>query len=342
MIASQLIPILEYTYHHSLGSWIWGIPGIGKTQIVIELCERLGIDLCLLPPAVAMEPVDMRGLPFLVEDGPHKITDWAVAKMLPRDPKFRGIIFADELAQCERAMQSCFTQLFAPPFRLGDYQLPVGAVPVVCSNRKQDRAGVQHVLSQLNNRFLHLDLEPEAEDWAKWMLANERPGAPILAPFVRYRPALISTFDPSQSQRAYSSPRSLEKAGKVLADPPPDDMLFPILSGIVGEGPAAEIVSFKEIHDSLQSVESIVKNPDKAPVPKETSVLYALSGALVEHARQQKNDKTTTAVITYAGRMPAEFGILTVKDAWKLIPNATKHPAIVEFARSHSDVLWKC
>jgi len=340
MKASSLKEWLKYNVTHHRASLILGEPGCGKTSITNQVATELSTNLWLLPPLVSMEPVDMRGLPYLNThagtEGP--ITSWARADHLP-PADFRGILFADEALQADRAMQSCLTQLFAPPYRLGDYYLPKGAIPVICSNRRADRAGVQAMLTQLGNRFRHTTLEPDAEEAARHWLAKQVPGCGTLASFIRFKPALISTFDPSTTQQQFASARTWEEVGKVLADPPPGDLLFPVIAGDVGEGPAAEIIGFKEIWDQLPNIEGILKHPDDAKVPKEPSVLFALTGALVEHVRVKKDSKLLTAAVSYATRLPAEFGVLTVRDLWYVMPAPEKNPAIVKFVTTHKDIL---
>lgn len=55
---------------------------------------------------------------------------------------------------------------------------------------------------------------------------------------------------------------------------------------------------------------------DTCTIPTEPSILYAMSGALVEHIRSSKvPDSTLDALVRLAGRLPAEFGVLLMRDA---------------------------
>jgi MoxR-like ATPase len=58
--------------------FLWGPPGIGKSAIVRRLAAQLGTPLQDVR-ALLLDPVDLRGLPFLASDGRSK---WAIAKPL--------------------------------------------------------------------------------------------------------------------------------------------------------------------------------------------------------------------------------------------------------------------
>jgi hypothetical protein len=54
----------------------------------------------------------------------------------------------------------------------------------------------------LANRFVHIYMEPDLEDWISWGL-----GAGIrteLLAYARYRPAVLNGFDPARTEKAFS------------------------------------------------------------------------------------------------------------------------------------------
>src|SRR5208337_1876086 len=48
--------------------FIWGGPGVGKSSVVMQLAETLNVPLQDVR-ALLLDPVDLRGLPFLGSDG---------------------------------------------------------------------------------------------------------------------------------------------------------------------------------------------------------------------------------------------------------------------------------
>ena len=71
--------------------FIWGSPGSGKSAVVKQLAAELGIALHDIR-ALLLDPVDLRGLPFVGKDGRSQ---WATPDFLPQDGE--GILFLDEL-----------------------------------------------------------------------------------------------------------------------------------------------------------------------------------------------------------------------------------------------------
>ena len=62
-------------------AFIWGGPGVGKSAVVGQLAEALNVPLQDVR-ALLLDPVDLRGLPFLGSDGRSK---WATPELLPQD-----------------------------------------------------------------------------------------------------------------------------------------------------------------------------------------------------------------------------------------------------------------
>ena len=76
-----------------VGGWqpvfIWGPPGSGKSAVVHQLAAELAIALRDLR-ALLLDPVDLRGLPFVGKDGRSQ---WATPDFLTQEGA--GILFLD-------------------------------------------------------------------------------------------------------------------------------------------------------------------------------------------------------------------------------------------------------
>lgn len=99
--------------------FIWGGPGVGKSAVVGQLAEALKIPLQDVR-ARLLDPLDLRGLPFLGSDGRSK---WATPEFLPQDGT--GILFLDELNAAPAMVQAGRYQLVLDR-KLGEYKLPEG------------------------------------------------------------------------------------------------------------------------------------------------------------------------------------------------------------------------
>jgi hypothetical protein len=294
--------------------YLWGPPGVGKSSLVRQAAARAGLEV-LDVRAVLLDPVDLRGLPRV--EGDRAL--WCPPAFLPRDGE--GVLFLDELAQAPPLVQAACLSLTLDR-RVGEYVLPAGWGVVAASNRQEDRAGAHRLISPLLNRFVHLDLEVSGDDWHDWAVGAGV--APEVRGFLRYRPALLFQFEPRVNTRAFPTPRSWEFVSLVLAHTPPQ-LLHPVVSGCVGEGPAAEFVAFARICKELPDPDQVLANPVTAGVPREPDVLYALCGALVERCRKA-GQKVLAGFVQYAGRMPDEFGVLAMRDALAVAPGLLTLP----------------
>ena len=195
--------------------FIWGAPGVGKSSVVHQAADALSFSLIDIR-ATLLDPVDLRGLPSVAKGK----TTWCPPDFLPT--KGKGVLFLDELAQAAPAVQVALLQLTLDR-RLGEYELPDGWSVVAASNRAEDRAGMHRLVSPLLNRFVHLDLDADAEAWQDW--AAGAGVAPEVRAFLRFRPALLFQFDPAANPRAFATPRSWSYASDVMAAAPPGPAL---------------------------------------------------------------------------------------------------------------------
>ena len=99
--------------------------------------------------------------------------------------------------------------------KLGEYVPPDGRVVIAAGDPASER-GVHFAMPRpLRNRFVHLDLEPDLDDWCRWAVkAQVRPE--IIA-FLRFKPDLLQTADTTSDANAWPTLRSWEMASDVLS-----------------------------------------------------------------------------------------------------------------------------
>lgn len=288
-------------------AFLWGAPGIGKSDIVRAAARTEGLPIIDLR-AILLDPVDLRGLP-MVHDGAAK---WAKPDFLPdaaRDGE-RGLLFLDELNAAPPSVQAaCFQLVFDR--KLGEYTLPAGWRIVAAGNRQSDRAAAQRMASALGNRFGHIDCEVCPAAWRNW--AESVGLHPAVIAFISYRNELLHKMDGSDL-RAFPTPRSWAAVAKV-ADASPAIRPHAV-AGLVGDGAAAEFEGFMRTWQRLPPIADILNNPGGAIVPgmDEPGLLYAVSIALM----RKMEPGNAAAVITYLERMPSpEFAVMAITGAAK-------------------------
>lgn len=257
----------QLVMHHILFSaMIWGPPGIGKSSIVAQTARKHGID-CIDVRLSQLAPTDLRGLP-VAADG---VSRWYPPEFLPRDGQ--GILFLDEINLAPPAMQGMAQQLILDR-RVGSYTLPDGWFIWAAGNRKEDRASVYDMPAPLANRFLHLMVGWDFEDFKAY--AVEHDAAEQILAFLSFRPELLHKLDPQQpawpSPRTWMMASTLLKAGLDIAP-------------VVGAAALAEFTAYIAIYAQLPDVERILNgNGSRIPFPAEPSVRYATTMGLTMRA----------------------------------------------------------
>lgn len=316
---------------------IWGSPGVGKSQIVAQVARELSYQF-LDVRASQLDPVDWRGIPH-VEQGQ---TTWATPKFLPSNGK--GVLFLDELTSAPQMTQAACYQLVLDR-KLGEYELPDEWLVIAAGNRASDRSVHFAMPRPLRNRFVHLDLDPDLQEWCEWAVkAHLRPE--IIA-FLRFKPDLLHQPG-SLDANAWPTPRSWEMASQVLegslnrqklaANNPHirvPDVELDLLSGAVGDAAAGEFTAFLRLYRQLPSIDQILLAPDQAPVPSEPSAQYAVATALGRYL----TDQSIGRGIRYLDRLPEEFKILAVRDAVIRDQSLTHTPEFVAFGVQHAEVI---
>ena len=175
MKASAVLKALQSLLKSRQPGFLWGGPGLGKSSVVKQLAAQLSLPIQDVR-ALLLDPVDLRGLPFLGKDGR---SHWATPDFLPKDGA--GVLFLDELNAAPAMVQAGCYQLVLDR-KLGEYTLPDGWAIVAAGNRDSDRAATNRMPTPLRNRFVHLEFEVDLQ----------RP--------LRARCVLARTRDPSHAE----------------------------------------------------------------------------------------------------------------------------------------------
>ncbi len=304
--------------------FIWGGPGVGKSSVVNQLAAARSLLLRDIR-ALLLDPVDLRGLPFLGQDGRSK---WATPDFLPKEGE--GILFLDELNAAPAMVQASCYQLVLDR-KLGEYTLPDGWAIVAAGNRDSDRAVTTRMPTPLRNRFVHLEFETDVQEWSEWAIhAGIRPE--VIA-FLRFRPNLLSQFD--RDQNAFPSPRSWEFVSRILGSMPDSIVEHELFAGAIGSGAATEFSAFLKTFRELPNIDAILVNPHQEPVPDNPAAQYAVAAALAHCASDTNFDR----ICTYLDRMPTEFSVLCVRDASLRQPDVRHTPAYTKWAIANHHVL---
>lgn len=326
MKPSEIIVALETLLAVRQPAFLWGPPGVGKSQVVAQVAAKHDLQLIDVR-AVLLDPVDLRGIPRIDKDGNAV---WCAPSFLPREG--RGVLFLDELNAAPPLVQAACYQLILDR-KLGEYVLPEEWIVIAAGNRESDRSVTHRMPSALANRLVHLNFEPDLEDWLTWAAKSEI--FPRLCSFLRFRPKLLHDFDPTKNEKAFPSPRSWEFASRILAAAPDRETAHGLLKGTVGPGAAAECMAFLQVYDELPDTDAVLADPGGVHIPDDPAVIHAMCESVARRA----SDDVMSSLAVLASRLPVEFGILLMRDAAALEPSIVETEAFCDWARANSDVL---
>lgn len=255
--------------------FLWGPPGIGKSEIVREATEELGgylIDLRLSQ----YDPTDLRGIPYYNKD--KNCMSWSPSEELPTD-EFAAqyplvVIFFEELNSAPPSVQAATYQLILDR-RIGQRKLPDNVVMIAAGNRDSDRGVTYRMPAPLANRFTHLDLGVDFDSWEEWALNNKI--HKDIVGYLSFSKKDLFDFDPKSSSRAFPTPRSWTFVSEFLEDEDTDSQtLMNLISGTVGEGLAVKFMAHRKIASRLPDPKDVLSGKVKDLEIKEISAMYSL------------------------------------------------------------------
>lgn len=307
--------------------FILGAPGGGKSACARDVVNSLGIENVVEFTASLRDPVDVLGTP----NNTGEYTRWVPPEEFYnlRQGTGRCALILEELSDAPVPMQNALCGVIYDR-RAGNLKLSDQLFIIATGNRTEDKSGANRITSKLANRTRRFDFVENIDDWTEWALDNEID--PVLIQFIRFRPGLLSDFDPNRF--ANPTPRAWERVNFIPSSLD-QGLFFDNVAGEVGEGAAAEYTGFRRIYMSLPDVDSILLDPAGADVPQDPATLYALTGALARKATKDNFDR----VMRYTNRMSPEFNVMCTKDAIKLQPTIKHSRAFIEWASRNAEVL---
>jgi hypothetical protein len=267
--------------------FLWGPPGIGKSDIVKQIGEDAGREVIDVRLAL-WEPTDIKGIPYYNADQGKMV--WAPPSELPTDSESTAIIFLDELNSAPPAVQAAAYQLILNR-RVGTYELPKGVDVVAAGNREGDRGVTYRMPAPLANRFIHLEAKVDFDDFQEWAVMNNV--HPEVVGYVGFAKQDLYDFDPKSPSKAFATPRSWVFVSDLLKDDDCDvDTLHNLIAGAVGDGLAVKFMAHRKIAGRLPKAEDILSGKVKDLQIKEVSAMYSLTVSLCYELRIKQRRRT--------------------------------------------------
>jgi hypothetical protein len=209
----------KYARESTHAVFIWGAPGIGKTEILHQLAKELEVAV-LEWHLATIEPTDFRGIPKVENiKGSNDPRDERTVSKLPSifptsdgDNGKGGIMFFDELNRAPEMVLSASLAL-ALGGKHGEYELPPRWIIMAAGNRPDDIPGRLQDDPILWNRFSHVNYVPDLEEWFDYI--SKLPHInPDLVEFIKKYPKYYHRLAPLTNQPNWPSPRTWEMASE--------------------------------------------------------------------------------------------------------------------------------
>jgi hypothetical protein len=284
---------------------VWGAPGIGKTQIV-KAVLRANTGGRLIDVQTSKMAPDDWNLPAIWKNevGALEARDlpksWLPVYKPTGDPEMDkkldeianqgegGILFLDELSRASGSVQNTCLKL-VDERTTGDAILGSKWTIIAASNRAgDDPDSVMNFSTALGNRFEQVNYIPEFKNWKEWGIDKIDPR---ILDFLEFNQEYFYTLEDDPEKSIFASPRSWEGASKAIAKlmnyakVKNMRVTIPMLTKAIGKNVgmdiATELSTFLRLLESFkkEDIEKILKNPDKAPLPKKAGSGYDQSEA---------------------------------------------------------------
>jgi len=282
---------LRHAFSKRRPIFIWGPPGIGKSDGIHQLGHEL--EAYVIDVRLSLwEPTDIKGIPYYNSN--DNTMSWAPPVELPTEEfaaQFKNIIlFLDEMNSAPPAVQAAAYQLILNR-RVGTYKLPDNVLVVAAGNREADKGVTYRMPAPLSNRFVHLELRVDFEDWLSWAVDNKI--HKDVVGYLSFAKQDLYDFDPKTASRSFATPRSWQFVSELLDDNISDSTTADLVSGAVGEGTAVKFMAHRKVAGRMPNPTDILHGKVKELKVKEISAMYSLTVSLCYELKDiaQKKDK---------------------------------------------------
>ena len=270
--------------------FLWGPPGIGKSDVVHQLGAEMKAHVIDIRLSL-WEPTDIKGIPYFDSNSGKMV--WGQPSELPTE-EFASqfsyvILFLDEMNSAAPSVQAAAYQLILNR-RVGQYKLPDNVLLIAAGNREADKGVTYRMPAPLANRFVHLEMKVDFDDWAQWATAN-RLHTDVVG-YCTFAKKDLYDFDPKSSSRSFATPRSWSFVSELLHDATVStETLTDLTAGAIGEGLAIKFMAHRKISSKLPKPEDILAGRVKKLDTKEISAMYSLTVSLCYELKDSSDKK---------------------------------------------------
>ena len=280
---------LRHAFKKRRPLFIWGPPGIGKSDAI----HQLGVELNAHVIDVRLslwEPTDIKGIPYF--NSVDNTMSWAPPVELPNEELASKhdhvILFLDEMNSAPPSVQAAAYQLILNR-KVGTYKLPDNVFIVAAGNREADKGVTYRMPAPLANRFVHLELRVDFEDWLNWAIDNKI--HKDVVGYLSFAKQDLYDFDPKTASRSFATPRSWAFVSELLDDELGEGTLADLVSGAVGEGTGVKFMAHRKVAGRMPNPSDILAGKVTELKVKEISAMYSLTVSMCYELKDAADKK---------------------------------------------------
>ena len=234
---------------------IWGMHGIGKTELVKEFANENGFEFIYIAPAQFEEMGDLVGMPQIKDINDKNSThfvapDWVPTKEGP------GILLIDDINRADDRILRGIMQLLQN-YELVSWTLPKDWMIISTANPDGGDYSVTTMDDAMLTRMVHISMEFDVKTWARW--AEKKEIDPRGIAFVLNYPEIVTgqRTTPRSLVQFFQSINSISDLKKSL------DLVKIIADGCLDKETSVAFINFINMDlDKLIAPEEILNTPD--------------------------------------------------------------------------------
>lgn len=278
--SKQLKTALRYLIKTKHPAFVWGQYGIGKSDIINDLCKEMGgkvFDIRLSQ----CEQTDLRGMPYFDHDS--KTMKWAPPIDLPSKEEAAQypvvFLFLDELNSASPSIQAAAYQLLLDR-KVGTYTLPDNCFVVAAGNREGDRGVTYRMPKPLSNRLVHFELRVDFACWHEWAIENNV--HPDVVGFLNFSKVSLNDYDPKSPHHAFATPRTWVYVSDIIRDSIDSETAMNIICGTIGEGLALTFEAHRNTMGNMPNPSEILDGKvGKLATQMDVSAQYSIMTSML-------------------------------------------------------------
>ena len=328
---------LVLAYAAGVNTYLWGKPGIGKTETVMlfvgKMKQKIEDFKVWFFYGPSMGPTDIQASMPEVETHTLQVYNNGALPNAYTHPDAKGVVFIGEAANTDPMTFKLLQKYVNGEDMNGVLRKPDG-VRIICDgNRLQDKSGVQQQGRAMMNRFQHLDVYTDAHDNTEFAKRNS--WHPTVQQFFKDQPDMIDNYEDvfevasgtSSGVKQRNEDRSnMAEEGKrgiwasmrgwkricdleTAADSMGIDIPPQVIIGSVGSGVGRQYLATRSFMGKLASVDDICNDPDNVVIPTKLDELYAQCVVLAVKC----NQKQLPAVAKFSKRLTGDMVVLLIQ-----------------------------